>query len=162
MKVVITEKIRRGIFERIRDCHLGPNKCEDRPLRFVFCPVYIHTLKKPCRNAPCVKLKLTRSPANRFYWYKFWSIRGVGADLFSLLEKYSTCAVVDAYYNFLEVKKLGQIAASEVITIVRSSFARCMIPVEVSTNNNPRLSCSYFATLPNLQYCRHLTFRPVF
>ena len=73
------------------------------------------------------------SPFPEIPWKK------VGIDLFEL-EKNTYLLVVDYYLRYIEVVKLNQLTAAEVILHCKSIFATHGIPEEVISDNGPQFA----------------------
>ena len=68
----------------------------------------------------------------------------VGTDLFKW-EKRTYLLLVDYYSRYIEIALLSRPTAAEVITHLKSIFARHGIPELVMSDNGPQYSCDAFS-----------------
>jgi transposase InsO family protein len=147
-KLIIPEKLRPDILRRIRESHLGMEKCKSRARAVVYWPgisADIERLVAKCST--CLKhqrsnqkepLKPHTVPA------RAWQI--LGTDIFKYKSK-SYLVIVDYYSKFPKISLLKDKSSQAVITSMKSVFARHGIPDEVVADNMPFSSkeCLQFA-----------------
>ena len=85
----------------------------------------------------------------------------VGIDLFAL-EGRNYVLLMDYYSHYPEMALLKDTTASQVITHIKSVFARHGVPDVVCTNNCPQFSCTAFSDFAELFGFKHVTSSPLY
>ena len=85
----------------------------------------------------------------------------VGTDLFEW-KKRTYLLLVDYYSRYIEIALLSRPTAAEVITHLKSIFARHGIPELVMSDNGPQYSCDAFSEFAREYQFRHLTSSPIY
>ena len=85
----------------------------------------------------------------------------VGTDLFELANKHSI-VVVDYYSRYIELMKLKRQTADDVISALKSIFARHSIPMIVQSDNRPCYSAVQFSIFSSSYCFSHQTSSPRF
>ena len=83
----------------------------------------------------------------------------VGIDLFAL-EGRNYVLLMDYYSHYPEMALLKDTTASQVITHIKSVFARHGVPDVVRTDNGPQFSCTAFSDFAELFGFKHVTSSP--
>lgn len=145
-RCVIPKSMRKKILEKVHYSHLGFNKCLRFAQESVFWPTMrneIKTMVENCFICQRYAKSLTPEPLHSHEivqkpWYK------VGCDIFEL-ENLKYVLVVDYYSKFVELEKLGyNTTSTNVITVLKSIFARQGIPNIVITDGGPQFSSAQF------------------
>ena len=162
-RLIIPTTLRKDILLRIHEGHLGINKCRMRARASVWWPglsTEINELVTDCEK--CIKEKKNhREPllASTFPdrpWQK------VAMDLFYLERKWYLL-VTDYYSRYPEIALLHGLTANNVITHIKSIFARHGIPEVVISDNGPQflpLFTSAFGKFAEEWNFQHVTSSP--
>ncbi len=128
----------------------------------MWCPGLSKELEELVRNCPeCSKAQKQRaqplmpSALPELPWQK------VGTDLFEWRQR-MFLLVVDYYSRYVEIARLNQLTAEEIITHTKSIFARHGIPEEVVSDNGPQYSSQAYAEFAKAYQFRHITSSPYF
>ena len=145
-RVVIPASLRVDMLDRIHAAHQGITKCRERAKHSVWWPGLSRQLEEAVKSCPeCVKHSSLRpeplipSQLPQLPWQK------VGTDLFEW-NKSTYLLVVDYYSRWIEVARLTNLTANEVIKHTQSIFARHGIPEIVVSDNGPQYSADVYAT----------------
>ena len=145
-RLVIPTTMRLDILDKLHEGHLGITKCRERAKRSVWWPGLSKQLEDMILNCNvCIKERsnkvepLIPSVLPDRPWQK------IGTDLFELKGKpYLLC--IDYFSRFAEVALLSKNTTSpDVITHLKSWFARHGIPDKVVSDNGPQFQASEFA-----------------
>ena len=136
--------MKQDILEKLHTSHLGIVKCRERARQSVWWPglsTQLVQMIKNCRECckersqpaePLITLKLPELPFQK-----------IGTDL-SEWEKRTYLLVVDYYSRYIEIALLKRTTSSEVITHLKSIFARHGIPELIVSDNGPHYSVKSF------------------
>lgn len=146
-RVVIPTSLQLDILDKIHSGHQGLVKCRQRASCSVWWPKLHEQIEQAVARCPvCVQhksqaaLPLLPSRFPERPWKK------VGTDLFEW--KNSTyLLVVDYYSRFIETAKLSTATSSDVISQLKSNFARYGIPDTVVSDNEPQYSAADFRAI---------------
>ena len=147
-KLIIPQSLRRDIFRRIHESHLGMEKCKSRARAVVYWPgmsADIENMVAKCsiclkyRNQNQKEPLMPHETPDR-------PCQKLGTDIFELYSK-SYLIIVDYYSKYPELCLLRDKTSQSVITSMKSVFARHGIPDEVIADNMPFSSkeCIQFA-----------------
>ena len=159
-RVVIPTSLQQDILDKIHSGHQGLVKCRQRASCSVWWPKLHEQIEKAVARCPvCVQhrsqavLPLIPSTFPERPWKK------VGTDLFEW--KSSTyLLVVDYYSRFIETAKLTTATSFDVITHLKSNFARYGIPDTVVSDNGPQYSAADFSNFAMQYGFTHVTSSP--
>ena len=122
-RIVIPPSLREEMLGRIHSAHQGITKCRERARRSVWWPGISQELARVVQNCrECCKAQtqraqpLTPSPLPELPWQK------VATDLFQWKQK-TFLLIVDYYSRFIEIARLTNATAEEVVTHTKSIFA---------------------------------------
>ena len=161
-RILVPQSLRQDILARIHDGHQGITKCRERARQVVWWPGLSKELEKTVQNCVvCCKEQIQRaeplkpSPLPDLPWQK------VGTDLFEWKKK-MYILVVDYYSRYIEIALLNNETASEVITKMKSIFARHGIPESVVSDCGPQFMSEAFEKFSEDYKFRHVTSSPYF
>ena len=144
-RIVIPAALRLEMLDRIHTGHQGISKCRERARQSLWWPGLsrqLEELVKNCANCrKCIKQRsepLIPTVLPQLPWQR------VGTELFEL-KGYTYLLVVDYYSRFIEVARLNNATADEVILHTKGFFARHGIPEVVVSDNGPQYSSANFA-----------------
>lgn len=159
-RLVIPATMRDTVLDKIHEGHQGIVKCRERATQTVWWPGLSNQIKElvlKCRE--CIKeranpkepLMPTQLPDRP--WQK------VGADLFVLKDK-TYLLVVDYFSRYIEIAQLSPTRSTNVITHLKSMFARHGIPETLISDNGPQFSGHEMKAFAS-DYCfEHVTSSP--
>lgn len=142
---MVPEAMQSEMLHRLHEGHLGIVKCRRRGREHFYWPSMNADIEKLIgRCGVCQKYRyqlqkepLRQHPVPDEPWSK------VGMDLFSL-NGHDYLVVVDYTSNFPEVALLSGTTTTQVVTRVKSIFARHGIPYTVVSDNGPQFSSKEF------------------
>ena len=159
-RLVIPEKMRSDILEKIHTGHQGIVKCRARARESVWWPglsAQIESMVERCpvcvreRQIPPEPLIPTDTPD--YPWQK------IGMDLFEL-KKEQYLIVVDYYSRYIELALLRQTTAECVINHCKSIFSRHGIPEVVMSDNGCQFTSHQFTAFAEKYGFTHITSSP--
>ena len=162
-RIVIPQKLRRNLMlSRIHEGHQGISKCRERARHSVWWPGLSTELEELVKNCTeCCKAQVQRaeplipSPLPDLPWQK------VATDLFQW-EKNWYVLVVDYYSRYIEIALLNRLTSAEVITRLKSIFARHGIPEIVVSDCGKQYMSEEFQEFANNYHFQHSTSSPYY
>ena len=156
-RIVIPPPLRKTLLEKIHSGHQGITKCRERARQSIWWPGISTQLENLARNCKeCLKSQQNRpqplspTPLPALPWQR------VGSDLFEWKQSVYLL-VVDYYSRFIEIARLNRSTTAEVVTHLKSIFARHGIPETLISDNGPQYEFSEFAAEYEF---RHVTASP--
>lgn len=163
-KLIVPKQLRNEILSKIHYSHLGVNKCKNRARQCFFWPSmskhiedYVlncsicRSLQKNKQKEPMLPHEVPNLP-----WEK------VACDLF-YLDGEIYLLVVDYFSKYIELVKLIDSSSSiQVITQLKSIFARHGIPKIVISDGGPQFSSHYFKQFSNEWQFTHIMSSPLY
>ena len=145
----------------IHSSHLGIEKCKRRARDILFWPgmtSQIEDVVLQCQICSTHQRSNTKEPMlPHMIPERPWS--QVGADLFQFNSQ-NYLILVDYYSNFIELNLLNTTTSQQVVTHLKSQFARHGIPDRLITGNGPQFSSDTFKQFAK-DYCfQHCTASP--
>ncbi|XP_064619501.1 uncharacterized protein K02A2.6-like [Lineus longissimus] len=160
-RVIIPQKFRKEMLERIHEGYLGRDKCLSRAKAAMFW-VGMATEIKNCveKCAICLKFQsrqqkepLISHARPNFPWNK------LGTDVFTFLSK-NYLLVVDYHSNYFETVKLDDMTAENLIDKLKAMFARLGIPETLVSDNGSNYACEKFRDFTENWGINHVTVSP--
>lgn len=161
-RLVIPATMRNDVLARLHEGHQGIVKCKARARQSVWWPglgQQINKMVLKCRT--CLQERhnhsepLMPSDCPERPWEK------LGADLFELEGK-TYLLVADYLSRYVEIALLSHTRSTDVITHLKSMFARHGIPEVMMSDNGPRFSGQAFASFAASYGFKHITSSPKF
>lgn len=161
-RLVIPSEMRNEVLTKLHDGHQGVVKCKARARQTVWWPglsQQISEMVLKCRtciqerhnhNEPLMPTECPDRPWQR-----------VGTDLFELGGKTYLLAV-DYLSRFVEIALLNKTKSNDVITHLKSFFARHGIPEVLMSDNGPQFSGQTFSDFAEAYGFKHITSSPRF
>lgn len=160
-RVVVPSSMRADMLKRLHEGHLGISKCKARARQLMFWPgmnADIVAFANRCSACKALAYKLPQEPFRIREVPKHpWS--RVGVDLLEYAHQ-TYLVVYDAQSNFLELEKLQNATAAEVVDKLKAIFSRHGIPVEVNSDNGPQFTSREFSQFVAKYEFRHVTSSP--
>ena len=161
-KIVVPQKLRPEMLDRIHEGHLGIVKSLERARSALWWPNYTSQIKTRVSNCTtCAKHFSNRSEPliptdfpNR-PWEK------IGADLFTLYNK-TYLIVVDYYSRWIECPLLTSTSSESVISQLKSIFAKYGICDTLISDNGPQFSSHLFSDFAKFYGFQHITSSPLY
>ena len=161
-RIVIPPPLQQEILGKIHEGHQGITRSRDRARQSVWWPGLSTQLEELVRSCEtCCKNQLQRaqplvpSQLPDLPWQK------VGTDLFEWRNK-NFLLIVDYYSRYIEIAKLPQTTAEEVILHTKSIFARHGIPEIVFSDNGPQYTADAYEKFACDYQFEHKTSSPYF
>ena len=160
-RLVIPLSMREEVKQKLHQSHLGIQSCLRRGREVVYWPKMGKDIEDFISNCnvcksyqpnqqkePMISHEIPTRP-----WEK------VGCDLFDFEDKhYLVC--VDYYSDYFELDRICDKKGKEVISKLKSQFARHGIPVQVFSDNGPPFSSKEFQEFASAYEFEHLTSSP--
>ena len=147
-RVVIPPTLQRDILEKLHSGHQGTTKRRERAKHSVWWPGITKDIENIVSDCPmCCKHRqqhaepLLPSTLPARPWLN------IATDLFEW-KKHNYLLTVNYYSRYIEIAKLTSTTSADVITHLKSIFARHSIPETVMSDNGPQYAASTFATSP--------------
>ena len=143
-RVVIPPTLQRDVVEKLHSGHQGTTKCRERAKHSVWWPGItkdIENIVSDCtmcckhRQQHAEPLLPSTLPARPW--------QNIAIDLFEW-KKHNYLLTVDYYSRYIEIAKLTSTTSADVITHLKSIFARHGIPETVMSDNGPQYAASTF------------------
>ena len=159
-RLVIPPALRKEILAKIHSGHQGATKCRARARQSVWWPGLGKELEDLISNCPvCCRHSnqhaepLLPSAFPDHPWQK------VATDLFEW-KKTNYLIVVDYYSRYIEMARLSTSTSNDVITHLKSIFARHGIPQTVMSDNGPQYAAAAFVKFAREYGFAHITSSP--
>ena len=161
-RIVIPPPLRKTYLDKIHGSHLGITKCRERARQSVWWPGISKQLKELIQNChKCLKAQkqrpqpLTPTSLPTLPWQK------VASDLFEW-KGATYLLVVDYFSRYIEIARLDRTTTADVVTHLKSIFARHGIPEILISDNGPQYSSREFQDFAEEYEFRHITSSPYF
>ncbi|KAL6491496.1 hypothetical protein MHYP_G00018410 [Metynnis hypsauchen] len=160
-RIVVPQVMRNEILQKIHEGHQGLVKCRDRAKSSVWWPglskqlselvascEFCCELKRTQQKEPLISTALPERPWKR-----------IAMDLCEY--KHHQYLIVSDYYSrFLEILHLTSTTSAQVISKLKTVFARFGVPDEVVSDNGPQFSCAEFKEFARQLDFKHCTSSP--
>ena len=159
-RLVIPPPLRKTLLEKIHSGHQGITKCRELARQSIWWPglsKQLEDLVLSCRE--CLKNQQQRpqplnpTPLPKLPWQK------VASDLIEW-KQMVYLLVVDYYLRYIEIAKLTRSTTTEVVTHLKSIFARHGIPEVLISDNGPQYASREFSEFASDYEFRHITSSP--
>ena len=144
-RIVIPPPLRKDMLDRLHTGHQGITKCRRRALQSVWWPGLSKQLEELVTNcAECCRSRSQNAEPLMPISFPKLPWQKVASDLF-VWKNSHYLLVIDYFSRYIEVAKLSSESSANVITHMKSIFARHGIPQEVISDNGPQYSSREFA-----------------
>ncbi|UYV83505.1 K02A2.6-like, partial [Cordylochernes scorpioides] len=164
-RILIPKSLRKDILEKLHQGHFGINKCRSRAKESVWWLGISQEIERIVSS--CTKCLKERKPKHEPLMPSEFPIRPwqkVGMDLFYLNGRWYLI-VCDYYSRYPEISLLQNLTAQEVISRLKSIFARHGTPETVRSDNGPQFQKvlgSEFSKFSKEWSFKHITSSPKF
>ena len=161
-RIIIPSPLRKEMLKKIHSSHQGITKCRERARQSVWWPglsTQLNELVQECSE--CLRTQRQRpqplkpTPLPQLPWQK------VATDLFEWKQG-TYLLVVDYFSRYIEIARLNRTTTSEVVTHLKSIFARHGIPETLISDNGPQYTSQEFASFAADYEFEHRTSSPYF
>ena len=159
-RIVIPVSLQRETLSQLHEGHQGMERCRMRAQSSVWWPGISRELTDMvtycgvcAREASLRKEPMMASPLPDYPW------QVVGSDLFTL-KNTQYLLVVDYFSRYPEIVKLSSTTSTDVITALKTMFARFGIPEVLRSDNGPQYSSEEFSRFMRRYGVQHLTSSP--
>lgn len=159
-RIVIPPPLRKELLEKLHGGHQGITKCRGLARQSIWWPGLSKQLEELIRNCKeCLKAQRQRpqplnpTPLPQLPWQK------VGSDLFEWRQS-TYLLLVDYYSRYIEIARLTRTTTAEVVTHLKSIFARHGIPETLVSDNGPQYASREFSEFVQEYEFRHITASP--
>ena len=161
-RIVIPASLQEEIVQKLHTGHLGITKTLEKARISVWWPGITSQLKEAVQNcATCIKERSQRPEPLMTSEGPSRPWQNVGTDLFEL-KGHTYLLLVDYLSRFPEIVKLSDTTSKEVISHIKSIFARYGIPETVRSDNGPQYCSREFAEFARQYQFKHITSSPRF
>ena len=161
-RIIIPTSLQKSVLTQLHTGHQGIRKCRERARQSVWWPGLSRQLENLVTNClTCHQSQIQRaepmipSEFPELPWQK------VGMDLFEW-KKISYLLIVDYYSRYIEIAKLTNVTAEEVIRHTKSIFTRHGIPEVVFSDNSPQFGADVFTNFAQHYQFKHITSSPYY
>ena len=159
-RLVIPTSMRLDILDKLHAGHLGISKCRERARCSVWWPGLSKQIEQLVQNCSiCIKERSNRSEPLIPSVLPDRPWQKLAADMFQLNGQ-SYLLVVDYFSRYPEVALANKTTSSDIITHMKSMFARHGIPEILISDNGPQFSCMEFAAFTKPYGFTHHTSSP--
>ena len=159
--IVIPSSMRKSIKEKVHAGHLGINSSLRRAREIIFWPGMSADIRQHVERCPVCMAYSDKQPAEplvmRDVPERPFSV--VATDIFTLSGR-DYLVLVDTYSTFIEVDYLKTTTSDEVITKLKSHFARYGCPDMVISDNGPHYASAAFSQFAKEWKFQHQTSFP--
>ena len=159
-RLVIPHALRSDILKKLHSGHLGISKCRERANQTVWWPGMRKEVEQAVSECPTCHKYSSQHPEPLITsafpdrpWQK------IASDLFEW-KKGTFLLVVDYYSRFVEIAKLSSTTSSDIITHLKSIFARHGIPEVFMSDNGPQYASASFSHFASDYGFDHVTSSP--
>ena len=148
------------IIDHLHDGHQGIAKCLERARSSVWWPGITTQIKhKVSTCVACCRESVTRREPLIVTDFPERPWQVVATDLF-FLGGYEYLIVIDYYSRYIEMAKLSSSSSEQIITHLKSIFARHGIPEVLRSDNGPQYASREFASFARDYNFEHVTSSP--
>ena len=161
-RLVIPATLRNDVLAKLHEGHQGVVKCKARARQSVWWPglsQQINDMVLKCRT--CIQERHNHNEPLMPSEHPDRPWQRLGADLFELGGK-TYLLVVDYFSRYIEIALLSHTRSTDIITHLKSIFARHGIPEVMMSDNGPQFSGQAFALFAAAYGFRHVTSSPRF
>jgi transposase InsO family protein len=161
-RMVIPPPMRKDVLRKIHTGHQGITKCRERARQSVWWPglsKQLEGLVHSCED--CLRAQrqrpqpLSPTPLPDLPWQK------VASDLFEWNQAVYLL-VVDYFSRYIEIARLQRPTTTEVVTHLKSIFARHGVPETLVSDNGPQYASREFSEFAKDYEFRHITSSPYY
>ncbi|XP_064629293.1 uncharacterized protein K02A2.6-like [Lineus longissimus] len=160
-RLVVPEKCRPEIIKRIHSSHIGLQGCLRRARECVYWPRLFNDLKALADRCETCSTFQAKQPKETMVPHQTptrpWEL--VACDLFHCDDQ-DYLVLTDYYSDFIEVDRLQNKKAPEVIGKLKAHYARHGLPTEVMTDNGPPYDSQKFKDFAKQYDFKHVTSSP--
>ena len=161
-RIIIPSSLQAEMLNKVHAGHQGITKCRERARQAVWWPGLSSQLKEVVDNfRQCLKNRnpqaqpLIPSSLPLLPWQK------LGTDLFEW-KKNTYLLIIDYYSRYIEISRLSQLTAAQVVSHTKSIFARHGIPDVVVSDNGPQYSSETYRQFAKDYEFAHCTSSPYY
>jgi transposase InsO family protein len=161
-RIIVPPPLRKTLLGKLHSGHQGITKCRERARQSIWWPGLSKQLEELVLNCPeCLRSQLQRpqpltpTPLPQLPWQK------VATDLFDWKQE-TYLLVVDYFSRYIEIARLNRPTTTEVVTHLKSLFARHGIPETLVSDNGPQYASREFAEFAQDYEFHHRTSSPYF
>ena len=144
-RIVIPPTLREKLLDKLHSGHQGITKCRQLARQSIWWPGLAKQLEQLVQSCQeCLKAQqqrpqpLNSTPLPTLPWQK------VASDLFEW-KQFTYVLVVDYFSRYIEIARLNRPTTTEVVTHLKSIFARHGIPETLVSDNGPQYSSQEFS-----------------
>lgn len=159
-RIIIPSELQQEILQRLHEGHQGITKCRLRARESVWWLNLSKQLEDQIRKCPtCCKEQLQRMEPLRPTEIPNRPWRKVATDLFQW-KGATYLLIVDYFSRYIEIARLTNESAGEIVRHTKSIFARHGIPEVVISDNGPQFTSALFKDFASKYEFVHLTSSP--
>ena len=159
-RFVIPQSLRSEMLQKLHAGHQGISKCRQRALQSVWWPAISKDIKETIsRCMVCCKTRYQHAEPLLSSDFPDYPWQCVASDLFEW-KKSKYLLVIDYYSRFIEIARLSTATSNDVITHMKSIFARHGVPESLTSDNGPQYAADMFKTFAKEYGFTHLTSSP--
>lgn len=160
-RIIIPKTLREDVKARLHAAHMGYDSLTRRARRTVYWPAMGEQIRQMTERCPVCQEFKPKNQKESLHphedgcrpWDK------VGVDLFEIKGR-QYLVTIDYFTNFIEVDYLSSTAASQVISKLKSHFARYGIPTQLVSDCGPQFTAEEFKRFMKTWGVNHITSSP--
>ena len=160
-RIIIPKSLQHGMKTKIHAGHMGMNSCLRRARTYLYWPGMSADIRLFVENCPTCSTFSSKQPAQPLILHPLPSRpwQKLGLDIFTINSR-NYLVTVDYYSQFFEVDFLSSMTSSNIISKLKSHFARYGIPDDLISDNGPQLVSSEFKKFCKSYSISHNTSAP--
>ena len=159
-RLVIPQPLRPEMLNKLHAGHQGISKCRQRALQSVWWPAISKDIEETInRCMVCCTTRFQHAEPLLSSEFPDYPWQRVASDLFEW-KKSKYLLVIDYYSRYIEIARLSTATSSDVITHMKSLFARHGVPESLTSDNGPQYAADQFKSFAKEYGFTHLTSSP--
>ena len=157
---MIPQPLQPEMLNKLHAGHQGISKCRQRALQSVWWPAISKDIKETInRCMVCCTTRFQHAEPLLSSGFPDYPWQRVASDLFEW-KKSKYLLVMDYYSRCIEIARLPNATSSDVISHMKSLFARHGVPESLTSDNGPQYAADQFKSFPKEYGFTHLTSSP--
>ena len=159
-RLVIPHPLQPETLQKLHAGHQGITKCHQQALQSVWWPAISKDIEETInRCVVCCTTRFQHAEPLLSSDFPDYPWKRVASDLVEW-KKSKYFLVIDYYSRYIEIARLSTATSSDVITHMKSIFARHGVPESLISNNGPQYAAEVFTSFAKEYGFRHVTSSP--
>ena len=159
-RLVIPKSLQQEMLNKLHAGHQGITKCRQRALQSIWWPAIGKDIEETVnRCMVCCTTRFQHAEPLLSSEFPDYPWQRLASDLFEW-KKSKYLLVIDYYSRYIEIARLSTATSSDVITHMKSIFARHGVPESLTSDNGPQYAADQFKSFAKEYGFTHLTSSP--